>query len=192
MTSYRRLKSPGGTFFFTVALEDHQSTLLLDHVDVLRQAYAVTVSERPVQTDAIVVLPDHLHAIWTLPSGDADYSTRWRLIKSRFSRAVGLNRPRCLSQQRKSERGIWQRRFWEHMIRDQADLALHMRYCWQNPVKHGLVTQATDWASTSLHRDIRRGLVGASLVAEIPEGEFGEPKQGWVQAPILRGARNVA
>jgi putative transposase len=101
-----------------------------------------------------------LHAIWTLPAGDADFSTRWRLIKSRFSRAVGRKQPRTASQVTKKEHGLWQRRFWEHYIRDDADFAAHLAYCWGNPVKHALVTRAVDWPYSSLHRDIKRGLAG--------------------------------
>jgi putative transposase len=93
-------------------------------------------------------------------AGDADFSRRWRLIKSRFSRAVGLKQPRNASQVAKNERDLWQRRFREHCIRDDADLAAHLAYCWANPVKHGLVTRAVDWPYSSFHRDIRRGLAG--------------------------------
>jgi putative transposase len=108
-----------------------------------------------------VVLPDHLHAVWTLPEADSDFSTRWRLIKSRFSRALGATGHRSASMLAKNERGIWQRRFWEHHIRDEADFAAHVRYCWGNPVKHGLVERAVDWPYSSIHRDIRAGRVAA-------------------------------
>lgn len=160
MTRYRRYRRQGGTYFFTVNLSDRSASHLTDHIGALRQALAVTRAERWMQIDAIVILPDHLHAIWTLPAGDADFSTRWRLIKSRFSRAVGLKQPRNASQASKNEHGLWQRRFWEHCIRDEADYAAHLAYCWGNPVKHGLVTRAVDWPYSSLHRDIRNGLAG--------------------------------
>jgi putative transposase len=160
MTHYRRYRREGGTYFFTVNLADRSASHLTDHIDVLRNALATTRAERWMQIDAMVVLPDHLHAIWTLPAGDADFSTRWRLIKSRFSRAVGLKQPRTASQVTKKEHGLWQRRFWEHYIRDDADFAAHLAYCWGNPVKHGLVTRAVDWPYSSLHRDIKRGLAG--------------------------------
>ena len=130
MTNYRRASIPGGTFFFTVALANRTASTLVDHVDVLRRAFSATRDERPFVTDAFVVLPDHLHAVWTLPEGDADFSTRWRLIKSRFVREIGAAAPRSASKLAKGERGIWQRRFWEHTIRDQADLAMHVQYCW--------------------------------------------------------------
>ncbi|MEL7116985.1 MAG: transposase [Pseudomonadota bacterium] len=174
MTAYRRLRRPGGTFFFTVNLAKRGSTHLYDHVDILREAYALTLRERPVRTDAIVVLPDHLHAIWTLPPGDSDYSTRWRLIKTRFSRATGLDGPKSASKARKLERGLWQRRFWEHAIRDQADMKRHLYYCWLNQVKHGLVSRAADWPLSSIHREIRAGLVDPDILGDMPEGEFGE------------------
>ncbi len=171
MTAYRRFRRSGGTYFFTVTLADRGATFLTEHIDVLRQAYTETMRERPARTDAIVVLPDHLHAIWTLPEGDNDFSTRWRLIKSRFVRETGL---RSRSKRDKAQRGVWQRRFWEHAIRDDEDMTLHLRYCWLNPVKHGLVTRAVDWPWSSVHRDIRRGVVGPGMVGEIPDGAFGE------------------
>jgi len=160
MTHYRRYRREGGTYFFTVNLANRSASHLTDHIDVLRNALATTRADRWMQIDAMVVLPDHLHAIWTLPAGDADFSTRWRLIKSRFSRAVGLKQPRTASQVTKKEHGLWQRRFWENYIRDDADFAAHLAYCWGNPVKYGLVTRAVDWPYSSLHRDIKRGLVG--------------------------------
>jgi putative transposase len=188
MTAYRRLRRPGGTYFFTVALADRRASYLTDRIDTLRAVYAETLRKRPVRTDAIVILPDHLHAIWTLPAGESDFSTRWRLIKSRFVRASGLIGPRSASKRGKAERGVWQRRFWEHAIRDQADMNLHLRYCRLNPVKHGLVSRAADWPWSSLHRDIARGLVDPEIAGEVPEGEFGEVGGRWVRAPILRFA----
>lgn len=161
MTAYRRLYMPGGTYFFTLCLEDGNNTALVTHIDALRAAYAATLRDRPFRTDAIVILPDHLHAIWTLPPGDSDFSTRWRLIKTRFSKATGLRGPQTASRRAKGERGLWQRRFWEHHIRDDADLAWHLRYCWQDPVRHGLVERARDWTYASLHRDIRLGRTDA-------------------------------
>ena len=174
MTAYRRFRRSGGTYFFTVTLADRGATCLTDHIDALRHAYLETMRERPARTDAIVVLPDHLHAIWTLPEGDSDFSTRWRLIKSRFVRETGLAWRRSPSKRDKAERGVWQRRFWEHAIRDARDMNLHLRYCWLNPVKHGLVARAVDWPWSSVHRDVRRCLVDPESVGEIPDGSFGE------------------
>jgi putative transposase len=118
-----------------------------------------TRAERPFRIDAWVVLPDHLHCLWTLPEGDAEYSVRWRLIKSRFSRGLPAG-PLRQSHEHRQERGIWQRRFWEHHIRGEAELSAHIRYCWWNPVKHGLVERPEDWAFSSVHRDIREGRSG--------------------------------
>src|SRR6056297_2115683 len=144
MSMYRRPKVPGARVFFSVALAQRGGSLLVDEVVRLRAAVRMTQAERPFAIDAWVVLPDHLHAVWTLPPGDADYSTRWRLIKARFSRDLGRTGPRSASKRAKRERGLWQRRFWEHTIRDEADYALHLRYCWANPVRHGLVARAAD------------------------------------------------
>ena len=164
MSQYRRIRSKGASYFFTVNLADRRSALLVDRVDALRDAVARTRAERPFWIDAMVVLPDHLHAVWTLPEGNADYSTRWRLIKARFVQEMEADMPRSRSKRAKGERGIWQRRFWEHCIRDDADYRAHVAYCWTNPVKHGLVERAVDWPHSSIHRDIRRGLVGPEYV----------------------------
>ena len=149
MTHYRRLLIPGATYFFTVRLEDRGSTLLTDQIESLRYAYAKTVREYPVTCHAIVILPDHLHAIWTEPDGGVRYSERWRRIKSRFSHAIpdaGALRP---SLEAKCERGIWQRRFYEHAIRTEDEFRRAMDHCEQNPVKHGLVSDAALWPLSS-------------------------------------------
>jgi len=174
MTNYRRLRKSGATYFFTVALADRSSSLLLREIDALRDAFELTMRERPFHCAAAVILPDHLHAIWTLPPGDAAFSTRWRLIKSRFSRATGISRSRGASQRKKQERGVWQRRFWEHRIRDETDLRKHVMYCWGNPVKHGLVAQPAEWPYSSIHRDMREGRVPPEWCA-VADGDFGEP-----------------
>jgi putative transposase len=153
MSNYRRPELSGTPIFFTVALADRRSDLLIREIDVLRHAVRVTKTERPFEIDAWVVLPDHIHCIWRLPNGDTDYPTRWRLIKSRFSRTVPFGRVRA-SHVKRHERGVWQRRYWEHHIRDEADLAEHMRYCWFNPVKHGLVERPEDWAFSSFNKNI--------------------------------------
>ena len=154
MSHYIRHRAPGASIFFTVALQERGARLLVDHVAQLREAVALTKAERPFQIEAWVVLPDHLHSVWTLPEGDDDYSTRWRLIKARFSRCLPMGRVRP-SHIARQERGIWQRRFWEHHIRDAADMAAHVGYCWHNPVKHGLVERPEDWPYSSVHRDMR-------------------------------------
>ncbi|MBA8884214.1 REP-associated tyrosine transposase [Dokdonella fugitiva] len=146
MPNYRRALIPGGTYFFTVALADRRLTLLLSHIDLLRAAYAETARGHPFKTRAIVLLPEHLHAIWTLPPGDCDFSGRWKLIKERFSRAVRRVEP-ALGQ-------VWQPRFWEHAIRDERDFETHADYVHRNPVKHGFVRDAIDWPYSSIRRYI--------------------------------------
>jgi putative transposase len=154
MSNYRRPKTTGATVFFTVALADRSSDTLVRNVDILREAVRKTKAERPFAIDSWTVLPNQLHCIWQMPQGDRDYATRWRLIKSRFSRALpkGMLRPSLIARQ---ERGIWQRRFWEHHIRNYADLDAHRRYCWTSPVTHGFAQRPEDWPYSSVHRDIR-------------------------------------
>lgn len=159
MPRYLRPHIRGATVVVTVALSDRRSRRLQEEIDRLRKVVRQTGTERPFRFDAWVILPDHLHAVWTLPPGDADYSTLWRLIKARFSRDLPMGRLRA-SHADRQERGIWQRRFWEHHIRNDADFAAHLRYCWWNPVKHGLVERPEDWAYSSVHRDIREGRYG--------------------------------
>jgi putative transposase len=159
MSCYIRPRIPGASVFFTVALADRSKATLVTEVAALREAVWTTRKERPFRIDAWVVLPDHLHAIWTLPEDDVDYSVRWRLIKARFSRGLPVGQLRD-SHVARQERGIWQRRFWERHIRDEADFAAHLRYCWFNPVKHGLVERPEDWPHSSVHREIRLGRYG--------------------------------
>lgn len=150
---------PGGTFFFTVNLLERRRTLLVNHVDALREAFRVAQATRPFKVLAIVVLPDHLHCIWQLPAGDADNATRWRHIKSTFSRSLPTTERRSRRRVTKAERGIWQRRFWEHLIRDERDLCAHVDYVHFNPVKHGHVARADEWAWSSIHRYVCDGRV---------------------------------
>ena len=121
-------------------------------MDRFRLAYRRVHNQHPFETIAICVLPDHLHAIWHLPDGDADFSDRWRLIKRGFSMGLAVSPTRSESKARKREKGIWQRRFWEHQIRDDRDLQVHVDYIHFNPVKHGLVAQVCDWPHSSFHR----------------------------------------
>jgi putative transposase len=158
MPNYRRAFVPGGCWFFTVNLLDRRQTLLIDQIETLRAAVAATRQSHAFTIDAIVVLPDHLHAVWSLPAGDSDFSTRWRLIKNRFARALPKQEALSAVRIARNERGIWQRRFWEHLIRDEADYARHVEYCYINPLKHGLVTRVCDWPDSSFHRDVRAGI----------------------------------
>ena len=154
---YRRANVAGGIYFFTVNLADRQSTLLVDHVDHLRAAVRLVKIRHPFDILAWVTLPDHLHSIWRLPPDDADFPQRWALIKAQFSRSIPKGETIGPSRHRKGERGIWQRRYWEHLIRDDDDLQRHVDYVHINPVKHGHVTRASDWPYSSIHRYIGRG-----------------------------------
>ena len=159
MPNYRRVRVPGGTYFFTVNLLRRDSTLLTEHITELRAAFRTVRSERPFDIVAIVVLPDHLHCIWSLPKDDADNATRWRHIKALFSRSLPGDELRSTRRLVKSERGIWQRRFWESLLRDERDLRAHVGYIHFNPVKHGWVTCVRDWPSSSFHRYVRDGVL---------------------------------
>ena len=193
MSSYIRPRQPGASIFFTVALADRGARTLVDQVEALRQAVRATKAERPFRIDAWVVLPDHMHCVWTLPEGDADFSVRMAAIKARFTRALPGNdrrvgfhptmveqegnvlvirsdggvephptvneRPRTRSKAMKQDGRVWQRRFWEHHIRDDAAFAACVQYCWINPVKHGLAEHPKDWPYSSWHRDGSEDLI---------------------------------
>jgi putative transposase len=176
MTDYRRNRVPGGTYFFTVNLQDRASDLLVRHVSVLREAVRYTKASTPFHIDAWVVLPEHLHAIWTLPEEDADFTGRWSTIKKLFSRQMPKGEFCSPSRRKRRERGIWQRRFWEHTIRDDRDYAAHMDYVHFNPVRHGLVESAADWKFSSFHHAVAMGLYPSSWAgaADMP-GVVGEP-----------------
>jgi len=174
---YRRANVKGGTYFFTVNLAERNKPLLIDHVDILRNAFSRVQKQRSFKIDGIVILPDHIHSIWTLPKNDFDFSTRWRLIKSGFSKKLPKTERINQSRQNKKERGIWQRRFWEHQIRDENDFIRHMDYMYYNPVKHGYVNNVKDWPHSSFHRDVKNGIYdegwGSEVVVNINTGEFG-------------------
>jgi putative transposase len=164
---YRRSKTAGGTYFFTINLADRSSSLLVEHIDKFRQAVKVVKQRHPFDILAWVVLPDHTHAIWTLPPGDNDFSTRWMLIKAGFSRSIEAGEFINASRLSKGERGIWQRRFWEHQIRDENDLNRHIDYVHINPLKHGHARRASDWPYSSIHRYIRSGVVTIDWSADV-------------------------
>ncbi len=176
MTDYRRNFITGGSFFFTVNLAERHLRLLTDHVDNLRTAFRETRRRHPFTIDAMVVLPDHLHTVWTLPNGDADFATRWRLIKAAFSRRLSTGERISKSRAAKGERGIWQRRYWEHTIRDAHDFARHIDYIHINPVKHRLVTRVGDWPYSSFHRMVKLGIYPADWAGDASSdtGDFGE------------------
>ena len=160
MSNYRRPRSPGASIFFTVALERRGTDTIVRYAEVLRVAVRRTMAERPFRIDAAVVLPDHLHMIWTLPEGDHDFPNRWRVIKARFTQGVPDHGRRRASHLARRERGLWQRRYWEHHVRGAEEFADLTRYCWANPVKHGLVADPFDWPHSSIHRD---GVPGMDL-----------------------------
>ena len=178
MVRYRRNLVSGGTYFFTVTLADRRSTDLIDHIGALRAALRTARRERSFAIDAVVILPDHLHAIFTLPPGDADYSERGRRIKGYFSShmiAVGA----ITSRRPNGDLALWQRRFWEHTIRDDDDFARHVDYIHFNPVKHRLVQRVCDWPHSSFHRYVRHGLLPEDWGGDVSEegqsyGERGE------------------
>jgi putative transposase len=176
MTGYRRNFIAAGAFFFTVNLAERRTRLLTEQIEKLRTAFRVTRGRHPFKIEAMVVLPDHLHAVWTLPEGDADFATRWQLIKSAFSRSLPAGEPISPSRAAKGERGIWQRRYWEHTLRDAGDFARHINYIHINPVKHRLVTQVKDWPYSSFHRMARLGIYPEDWARDVLDatGDFGE------------------
>jgi len=161
MPDYRRLRVPGATYFFTVNLLDRRSDLLVARIEVLRRAARSVRGRYPFHIDAWIVLPDHMHCLWTLPEGDFDYPRRWRDIKTTFSKSLPATEQRSAVMRRRGERGIWQRRYWEHTIRDDRDYAVHMDYIHFNPVKHGLVENPADWPFSSFRRCAAMGLYPA-------------------------------
>jgi len=158
MPNYRRARIPGATYFFTVATAQRRSLLTTaEAVAALRQSVVEVRRQLPFSIDAWVVLPDHMHAIWTLPAGDFDFSTRWGRIKAGFTRYCGKAHTSAPGH----NAGLWQPRFWEHLIRDEADFAAHMDYTHYNPVKHGYVGRVIDWPYSSFHRCVRQGIYAA-------------------------------
>jgi REP-associated tyrosine transposase len=177
MPNYRRAFVAGACWFFTHNLQDRRQALLVEKVDTLRRAFKETQKKYPFEIDAIVILPDHLHAVWTLPPDDSDFSTRWRLIKARFSRSLPKGENLSAVREARGERGIWQYRYWEHLIRNDADYARHVAYCYINPIKHGLVRRVQDWPHSSFHRDVQGGLFPLDWAGEVErKGRFGERK----------------
>lgn len=152
MSNYRRVWVPGGTYFFTVNLLERRRGLLVEHIDLLRDAFRAARAVRPFHLLAIMVLPDHLHCVWRLPDGDADNANRWAQIKSGFNRALPIHERRSSRRIARRERGIWQRHYWEHLVRDDDDLRRVVDYVHINPVKHGYVARAADWPYTSFRQ----------------------------------------
>lgn len=170
MTAYRRARITGATWFFTLNLAERKNNrLLLDNIDGLRKVIRKVKTDHPFTIEAIVILPDHIHCIWTLPDGDTDYSTRWALIKAGFSRDILSDERRSESRQKRGERGLWQRRFWEHRIRDELDYQRHVDYIHWNPVKHGWAQCAADWEYSSFRAFVKRGIYPLDWASETDE-----------------------
>lgn len=169
MPDYRRAWQPGGTWFFTVTLlERGGNDLLTRHVDTLRSVVRRVRRNHPFLIHGWVVLPDHLHAILELPADDSDFALRWRLIKAGFSITLPKTERRTATRRRRGERGIWQRRYWEHLIRDEFDYRNHMDYLHLNPVRHGLVTRVVDWPYSTFHQLVRDGFYPADWAGGDP------------------------
>jgi len=162
--------------FFTVAIADRTDDLLVREIDRLRRIYRSVADRYPFETLAICILPDHLHAMWSLPEGDADFPSRWNLIKGGFSRGLASRSARSSRQLSKREKGLWQRRYWEHVIRDERDYARHVDYIHFNPVKHGLIARVRDWPHSSFHQYVARGELPLDWGGDVREiaGTFGE------------------
>jgi putative transposase len=159
MPNYRRAWHPGGTYFFTVnLLQRHGNDRLTRHIDMLREIVASVQSRHPFRIHGWVVLPEHMHCVLEFPEDDVDFATRWRLIKMGFSKALPKTERLSKVRVNRGERGIWQRRFWEHLIRDDADFKAHMDYVHFNPVKHGLVKRVADWPFSTFHRLVKQGI----------------------------------
>lgn len=163
MPDYRRANTPGASYFFTVNTYRRWPLLVDDRTRAaLREAIEAVRAEHPFTIDAWVLLPDHLHTVWTLPPGDAGFALRWGMIKRHVSRACrDLLPPDAMQSESRQARGeisFWQRRFWEHLIRDEADYRRHIDYIHWNPMKHGLVRQVKDWPYSTFHRYARRGV----------------------------------
>ena len=156
MVNYRRNIITGGMFFFTVTLQNRRSSLLVTHISFLKNAVQKVKNRHPFQLNAYVILPDHFHMIWTLPNGDSDYSTRMQQIKANFSKQIARS-GRTVHKTRHNEYRLWQRRFWEHTIKDNDDLEQHINYIHYNPIKHRCVEHLKDWPYSSFHHFVQNG-----------------------------------
>ncbi|WP_374665026.1 transposase [Ramlibacter sp.] len=187
MRRYIRAVVPGATYFFTLTLQDRRCATLIHGVDHLRAAFTEIRTRHPFDIDAMVVLPDHLHLLITLPADDARYAMRLALIKGAFTRRMAaaqrLDSRALQARGARGERSLWQRRYWEHQIRDENDYARHVDYIHFNPVKHGHAARAGDWPYSSFHRYVRHGVLPADwgLAAGADKGGFGE-RSDWASS----------
>jgi len=170
MSRYRRAQVPGATYFFTVNLLNRRSDLLVRHIDLLRETVRATRLRHPFHIDAWVVLPDHMHCVWTLPDGDAGFALRWKVIKLAFARRLPKTEVLTATQRSRGERGIWQRRYWEHLIQDERDYRHHVDYVHRNPLKHGLVERVVDWPYSSFHRAVGAGIYPVDWCGDVGGG----------------------
>jgi putative transposase len=169
---YRRAKVAGGTYFFTVVTHNRRPFLCEpENIDLLRNAFRYVKHSHPFIIDAIAILPEHIHCLWTLPPADDDFSTRWRLLKSYFTRHCQEQYNSAISASRfdKREQAIWQRRFWEHQIQDERDFSQHFDYIHYNPVKHNLVRSPNDWQFSSFHHHVQQGVYSLDWGSSRPE-----------------------
>ena len=159
MPNYRRFNCPGGTWFFTINLLNRKNNdMLVRHIDHFRRVVREVKQNHPFIIHGWVVLPDHMHCVIQLPHEDSNFTLRWRLIKAGFSKSLPVTEFRSRVRKRRGERGIWQRRFWEHLIKNESDYKAHMDYVHINPVKHGYVKQVLDWPFSTFHRLVRKGI----------------------------------
>jgi len=159
MTNYRRFFQDNPTWFFTVNLAERRNNrLLVDKIDALRAAFSYVKQRKRFRIDVVVIMPDHLHTIWTLPAEDIEFSIRWNMLKGHFSRSLEKSERVSESRGKRGERGIWQRRFWAHSITGQQDYNRHIDYIHWNPVKHGYVKRVADWPHSSFHQFVSQGV----------------------------------
>jgi putative transposase len=186
MPEYRRANIPGAMYFFTVVTFQRRPFLTTDAArSCLRESIRWVQEKHPFAVEGIVILPDHLHILWGLPEGDTDFPLRWRSIKSAFTKryltqAAEPAAP-SISRWRKQERGVWQRRYWEHLIRDEHDMRQHLDYIHFNPVKHGYTQRPGDWPWSSFQQYVKMGWYdltwGDLLPADVPAECVGEPQE---------------
>ncbi len=165
MVNYRRYKFLGATCFFTVVLKDRQATTLTDHIDLFRKVVKRAQVIYQFEIKAMVVLPDHFHAIWELHDDSDDYSKILRFIKKIFTAEV-VKTHKELTRNYRGEYNLWQRRFWDHVIRDERDYENHVNYIHYNPVKHGLVERVLDWPYSTFHRYVKQGILPRNWCAD--------------------------
>lgn len=169
MVNYRRAKVPGGCYFLTLTLQNRRSDLLLRQADLVRRCLRDTQAKRPFRLPALAILPDHLHMLMVMPPGDADFSARVRAFKVSFVLALRERAGVIVQTNARGEANIWQRRFWEHLIRDEQDYRNHLDYIHINPVKHGLVARVQDWPFSSFHHYVRQGLLPIDWAGDAPD-----------------------